>query len=162
MFWALNGATATPRSASRRQSPAATVDLPTCEAVPATRIVRVISVFGARPGALAGVDWMFPLADFGDQIGVVVEVGWFSVAAGEDEFEIVGLGFDEVTNRIGRDELAVGRIQDFVENQHMDAVGGIAVEGERRIEIRIARGGDEIAGAVECGVGFGFVVGLAA
>src|SRR6056297_477386 len=42
MFWALNGATSTPRSASNRQRPAATVDLPTWLAVPAIRIVFVI------------------------------------------------------------------------------------------------------------------------
>src|SRR6056297_1259268 len=42
MFWPLYGATSTPRSASNRQRPAATVDLPTWLAVPAIRIVFVI------------------------------------------------------------------------------------------------------------------------
>jgi hypothetical protein len=36
MFWALKGATATPRRASRRQSPVTTSDFPASEEVPAT------------------------------------------------------------------------------------------------------------------------------
>ncbi len=36
MFWALNGATATPRRAKSRQSPVTTSDLPASEEVPAT------------------------------------------------------------------------------------------------------------------------------
>ena len=44
MFWALNGATETPRRASTRQSPVTTSDLPASEDVPAT----------SRPGARSG------------------------------------------------------------------------------------------------------------
>ena len=45
MFWALNGATRTPRRANHRQMPAVTNDLPASEVVPATSSPPVI----ARP-----------------------------------------------------------------------------------------------------------------
>src|SRR5687767_1794999 len=46
MFWALNGATRTPRRASQRQMPAVSSDLPASEDVPATSSPPVI---GAPP-----------------------------------------------------------------------------------------------------------------
>ena len=48
MFWALKGATATPRRASSRQSPVTTSDLPASEEVPAT------SSPAARPSDCTG------------------------------------------------------------------------------------------------------------
>ncbi len=49
MFWALNGATRTPRRASQRHSPAASTLLPASEVVPATRSAPLVTIFSRSP-----------------------------------------------------------------------------------------------------------------
>lgn len=52
MFWALNGATFTPRRTSQRQMPAVTTLLPASDAVPATSSPPLMSVSVLRIGVL--------------------------------------------------------------------------------------------------------------